>query len=69
MQRLKPTKAGGSIATFIVECIGYANATQRDVEMEFNGTVVRVYPGSHEYDIADKWSYKREMDRLARGGA
>lgn len=66
---MKPTDALMSLWQFIPVVIAEANRTGQEQELEFNGTKVRVYPGSHEYDIGDKWVLKREYDRHGRGGA
>lgn len=64
MKLLKPTEAGQNLYHFIREVIAVARDYNEDVEMEFNGTTVTVYPESCERDIAAKWALVRTINQM-----
>lgn len=55
---------GESIYRVVERAIARANETQRELELVHNSITVKVYPGSHEYDIVEKWMLKRELWNL-----
>lgn len=58
LERANPAE---SIYRFIQRVIEMCNSDGIERQLAHNGTVVRVYPGSHEEDIFEKWALKREM--------
>lgn len=61
MTRIK-AEPGESIHRLAQRVIAECNRTMHEHELEHNTIVVRVYPGSHEYDIYDKWDLKRRLE-------
>lgn len=57
---------GESVYRAIQRVIARANRTQQEHILRHNGVEVRVYPGSHEYDIVEKWTLKRELHNLQK---
>lgn len=53
---------GESIWRLALRAIDQCNRDQRDYQIRHNGTLVRVHPGSHEYDIGEKWFMQRRLD-------
>ena len=66
MSNLINAEAGESIYHVIQRALTQANKARAEVIVTHNDTSVRVYPGSHEYDIADKFYLRRELDRAGR---
>lgn len=59
-------EAGENLYSLIRRASAAACERSTTVEMIFNDTRVRVYAGSHEYDIADKWAMQRRLNDAKR---
>ncbi len=65
MQEIKG-QPGESLWMAAQRAIKAASDTGTDKFLVFNDTTVRVYPGSHEYDITDKYFLHRALERNDR---
>lgn len=60
------SQPGEPIHKAVERVIQAANSTGQEMFLKCNGTTVRVYPGSHEYDITDKYFLHRALERNDR---
>jgi len=59
------SRLGESIYIAIQRAIACCNQTGSQCDLKHNDMLVRVYPGSHEYDIYEKWDLQCKLKSRA----